>query len=264
MLDILPLQSSYHIAELRIAKPPAHFMDLETLRALRHAYEQAEAEGWQGLILSGVPGFFSSGIDLIPLLQSDVAAVHDYWHAVFDLACAMARSPIPTIAAITGHCLASGTLLALFADYRLMAQGNWGIGLNEVRAGVALPDCFQLPLRRAVGVRQAEQMLVFGRILTPQQALNIGLVDELAEPEALLDLAVQRLEALLALPAHSMRSTRAISRQDLSNVFTEVDALPVEDFVQAFLDAQTQTALRRVADEIVRKATRTGRAVNGP
>ncbi|MEC5162727.1 MULTISPECIES: enoyl-CoA hydratase/isomerase family protein [unclassified Janthinobacterium] len=251
MIDIIP--HGEHIVEFRLAAPPVNAMDVASLRALNSAFSDATAAGRQGVILSGVPGIFSSGIDVIALLDGDAAAVRDYWTEVFTLAARMALAPMPVVAAIGGHCVAAGTLLALFSDYRIMARGDWGIGLNEVRAGVTLPDCFQLALRRAVGPLGAERMLVSGSLLDPARALALGLVDELAAPDEVVARARDKLLSLLALPRHAMLSTRAIARADLRDAFADVDALPVAAFVDAFLEPRTQAALRQVAGAIKRK-----------
>jgi enoyl-CoA hydratase/carnithine racemase len=248
MIDIIPHDSG--ITELRIARPPVNLIDVGVLKSLRHALAEADGAGQRGIILSGAPGVFSSGVDLSALVGGDYEAVREYWQQVFLLASEMAQSRQPIFAAITGHCMAAGALLAVFCDYRVMAQGSWQVGLNEVRVGVALPDCFQLAVRRVVGALQAERLLVFGRMLSPQQALEVNLVDELAEPAQVVAKARERLQELLSVPPQALASMRAIARRDLCDVFADVDALPVGEFVDAFLQPETQQALRHVASRM--------------
>lgn len=245
MIDIIPHDAG--ITELRIARPPVNLIDVGVLKSLRHALSEADRAGQRGIILSGAPGVFSSGVDVAALVDGDHAAVREYWQQVFLLASEMALSRQPIFAAITGHCMAAGALLAVFCDYRVMAQGAWHVGLNEVRVGVALPECFQFAVRRVVGALMAERLLVFGRMLSPQQALDVNLVDELAEPAQVVERARERLLELLSVPPQALVSTRAIARRDLRDVFADVDALPVDDFVDAFLQPETMQALRHVA-----------------
>ncbi|GGC15288.1 enoyl-CoA hydratase/isomerase family protein [Pseudoduganella buxea] len=245
MFDILNHEAG--IAELRIARPPINLIDVAVLRALRAGLVQARHDGARGIVLAGLPGVFSAGVDIAALLEGDRADVRDYWQQVFLLAAEMAHGPVPIVAAITGHCMAAGALLAVFCDYRVMARGAWHIGLNEVRVGVALPACFQYAIRRVVGALHAERMLVFGRMLDPGQALAMGLVDELAEPGQVVETASGRLRELLALPRRGLAETRAIARRDLADQFADVDALPLDAFVDAFLRPETQAVLRHVA-----------------
>jgi 3,2-trans-enoyl-CoA isomerase len=241
------------ITELRIARPPINLIDVDVLKALRQALADAAANGQRGIILSGTPGVFSSGVDIAALVDGERAAVRAYWEQVFLLACEMAQYRQPIIAAITGHCLAAGALLAVFCDYRVMARGAWQLGLNEVRVGVALPACFQFAVRRVVGALNAERLLVFGRTLDPQQALDMGLVDELAHPANVVTFARERLNELLAMPRHGLTETRAIARDDLRQAFADIDALPLDEFVDAFLQPETQAVLRQVASQIRRR-----------
>lgn len=241
------------ITELSIARPPLNLIDTGVLKGLRRALATADAEGRRGIVLSGAPGVFSSGVDIAALLDGDRAAVRDYWEQVFLLARDMAHYRHPIFAAITGHCVAAGALLAVFCDYRVMARGAWQIGLNEVRVGVALPACFQFAVRRVVGALNAERLLVFGRTLDPQRALDIGLVDELAHPVNVVAFARERLDELLAMPRHGLAAMRAVARDDLRRAFVDVDALPLDEFVDAFLQPETQAVLRHVAGQLRRR-----------
>lgn len=248
MIDIIAHDAQ--ITELRIARPPINLIDVGVLKALRQALAEANRSGQRGIILSGAPGVFSSGVDIGALLDGERATVRAYWEQVFLLAAEMAHSRQPIFAAITGHCMAAGALLAVFCDYRVMARGAWHIGLNEVRVGVALPACFQYAVRRVVGALNAERLLVFGRMLNPEQALDMGLVDELAHPANVVANARERLQELLAMPRHGLAETRAIARRDLTDVYADVDALPLDEFVDAFLQPATQAVLRHVAGQI--------------
>lgn len=252
MIETIALEGG--ITELRIARPPFNLIDVSVLKDLRRELARADAEGRRGIIVSGVSGVFSSGVDIAALLDGGRAAARAYWEQVFLLACDMARYRHPIFAAITGHCVAAGALLAVFCDYRVMARGSWQIGLNEVRVGVALPACFQFAVRRVVGALNAERLLVFGRTLDPQRALEIGLVDELAHPVNVVAFARERLEDLLAVPHHGLSEMRAIARDDLRQVFADVDALPLDEFVDAFLQPETQAVLRQVAGQLRRRA----------
>ncbi|NDI85584.1 enoyl-CoA hydratase/isomerase family protein [Undibacterium crateris] len=250
MIDLI--EHGSEIIELRISRPPLNLIDVTVLKALRSALAEAEHAGFRGVMLSGVPGMFSSGVDIASLIDADRATVRAYWEQVFLLAIDMARSRLPIFAAISGHCLAAGALLAVFCDYRLMARGGWRIGLNEVQVGVALPACFQYAVRRVVGALNAERLLVFGRLLEPAQALEMGLVDELVHPANLITSTRERLQELLLMPAHGFTETRAIARRDLCEVFADMDALPLDEFVDAFMLPETQSVLRRVVSQMRR------------
>ena len=85
---------------------------------------------------------------------------------------ALACSSIPIAAAINGHGPAGGTVLALFCDWRGMAEGDWKMGFNEVQVGIPLPPVILSALRRQVGARQAERLGAGGLVISTAEALQ--------------------------------------------------------------------------------------------
>lgn len=251
MLDILPHDGD--ITEIRLARPPVNALSYELLTALREAVEQAPREGALGLVLSGAQGMFSAGVDVPALLQRDRAGALDYWRQFFRVGAALATSPIPAVAAITGHSPAGGAVLSLFCDYRVMAQGPFRIGLNEVQVGLVVPDCIQLALRRVVGAYRAERLVVAGAMIEAEQALAYGLVDELTGVEQVVTRAVRWLGDLLALPRQAMLRTRELARADLRAAWRDVDALPLDSFVDAYFHPETQATLHQLVERLKAK-----------
>ncbi|WP_049623970.1 enoyl-CoA hydratase/isomerase family protein [Frateuria defendens] len=252
MLDILPHDSD--IVEIRLARPPVNALDLVLLRALAEAVEQAPLDGARGIVLSGAPGLFSAGVDVPALLGKDRAGVREYWRELFRTCAVLAHAPVPMVAAVTGHAPAGGAVLALFCDYRVMAEGPYRIGLNEVQVGLTVPDHIQLALRRVVGAYRAERLLVAGAMLTPEQALACGFVDEITATEQVVVRARHWLTELLALPSRAMLATRALTRADLMRAYDDVDALPLDDFVNAFFHDDTQAVLKQLVARLKSKA----------
>lgn len=241
MLDIIDHDN---IRELHMARPPVNALNPDLVHALRVAVEQAPNEGADGMILSGAQGLFSAGLDIPTLLTLDREAMGAFWREFFALCGAMARCPVPLVAAIGGHSPAGGAVLALFCDYRIMAHGPFRIGLNEVQVGLTVPACIQLALRRTVGPLRAERLLVSGSMLESEQAHACGFVDELATLEQVDTRAKVWLQELLALPRHAMLGTRTLARADLADAFADPAALPVEEFLNAWFKAETQATLQ--------------------
>ncbi|HET6632477.1 MAG TPA: enoyl-CoA hydratase/isomerase family protein [Rhodanobacteraceae bacterium] len=232
-----------HILQLRMARPPVNALDPTLVAMLRQAIEEAPAQGARGLLLAGSPGLFSAGLDIPVLLRLDRPAMAQFWRDFFGLCGALARSPIPAVAAIGGHSPAGGAVLGLFCDYRVMARGEFRIGLNEVQVGLSVPEPIQQALRRLVGTYRAERLLVAGSMLDPLEAHAVGLVDELAEAEHVETRARAWLEGVLALPTQAMTTTRAMARADLAASFADLDALPVESFLDVWFGAEAQSTL---------------------
>ena len=107
---------------------------------------------------------------------------------------------------------AGGAVLSIFCDARIMAEGDFRIGLNEVQVGLSLPQVIHTALVRVVGCRQAERLGVGGLLVPAGEALRIGLVDELVPVEAVVERALERCRDFLKLPPRAMATTRALCR----------------------------------------------------
>lgn len=242
------------VVEIQLARPPVNALNLDLLRTLQQALADAVREGARGVVVSGTQGMFSAGVDVPALLTRDRAGVLEFWREFFVTCAALANLPIPVVAAITGHSPAGGAVLSLFCDYRVMAQGPYRIGLNEVQVGLIAPDCIQMALRRVVGAYRAERLLVSGTLIESDQALAFGFVDELVAVDQVSTRALHWLNETLALPSHAMLGTRQIARADLTAAFADVDALPIDLFVEAFYHPQTQATLQALVERLKSKA----------
>jgi enoyl-CoA hydratase/carnithine racemase len=169
-----------------------------------------------------------------------------FWQQLITLLRTIARSPRPVLAAMTGHSPAGGTVLCLYADYRVMAQGDYRVGLNEVQVGLPVPHLIQRALVRLVGTRRAGSLVMDGQLIGSDQAYAIGLVDEIAAPDRVLECTLEKARQWLALPQVAFQATREISRRDLA--FMDQDPGEVETLVTFWFRPETQEALHHYVD----------------
>ena len=242
-MSVLEILRHEAIHELRLTRPPVNALDGELILALREAVLAAPGQGARGVVLSGRSGMFSAGLDVPCLLQLDGDAMRKVWSDYVGLLEAVARSPIPIVAALTGHSPAGGAVLALYCDYRIMARGAFRIGLNEVQVGLVVPEIIQVAMRRLLGAHRAERLMVAGAMLESDQALSIGLVDELMDTELVVGRAIAWLRDLLKLPPEAMTETRRIARADLCATFDGHDAAKDEEFTRRWFAAEAQRVL---------------------
>ncbi len=242
------------VRELRLNRPPVNALNMELIAALRKAVEAAPQEGVRALILSGAPGRFSAGLDVPLLLGLDRAAIAALWREFYALLKTLASSPIPIAAAITGHAPAGGTVLPLFCDWRVGTQGDFKLGLSEVQVGIVLPPMILAALRRQVGPRQAERLAVTGALISPQEGLDVGLVDALVGAEHVVSRALEWCQSVLALPAEAMTVTRRYARADLVGLCDNLEP-ELEAVAEAWWRPQTQHALRALVERLGKKAS---------
>ncbi len=242
MLDIIDHGA---VRELRLARPPVNALDSTLVGALRAALAEASrTPACRALVLSGQPGMFSAGLDVRALGALDLPGITDFLHEFTALQRDLAASPVPVIAAITGHCPAGGTVLALYCDYRVMARGDWMIGLNEVQVGLYPGEVIMRAFERLVGPRRSADLLTRGALLGPDAALEAGLVDELAAGEAVVARALDYAQGLLALPPNAFRMTRELVRRDLVQLFDRVEERLVDRFREIWFSAETRDRMR--------------------
>lgn len=241
------------IRELRMNRPPVNALTSELIVALRQAIETAPQQGIRALVLSGTPGRFSGGLDVPFLLTLNRPAIAAVWRELYALLKALAASPIPIAAAITGHAPAGGTVLALFCDCRVMAAGDFKLGLNEVQVGLPLPPVILAALRRLVGPRQAERLAVGGLLISPQEALEVGVIDEVAPADQVIERALEWCKSRLALPAEAMAVTRREARADLVEVFERDFDAELQKVTAAWWHPETQSTLRALVEKLGKK-----------
>jgi enoyl-CoA hydratase/carnithine racemase len=241
------------IRELRLARPPVNALNGELLAELRAEFERAPDEGVRGLILSGAPGRFSAGLDVPTLLTLDPAGMGAYWRTFFGCLTAYAECRVPVVAAITGHSPAGGAVLALYADRRVMADGDFRIGLNEVQVGLYPGPVIHRIFQRVVGPRHAAELLATGALLEPRRAVEVGFVDELAAPDAVVARAKAWLEQVLALPPQAYARTRALVRADLVGIMRGITDADWETMNDAWFSDETQSTMRALVAKLGRR-----------
>lgn len=209
------------IRELKLARPPVNALNADLLCAIVTALDAAATQS-AAVIFTGRPGVFSAGLDVRAMLELDRAGVVEVFVQLWRAARALAHTPVPLIFGLTGHSPAGGTVLAIHGDYRVMAQGEFRIGLNEVQVGLFPGPVIHGGFRRLVGGRAA-QLLTRGMLMDPNEALRVGLVDELCNPADIASRALAVAREFCALPREPMLRTRALVRCDLQDLFGNPD-----------------------------------------
>lgn len=235
------------IRELRLARPPVNALTPELLGALRRAVEEAPEQGALALVLSGRPGMFTAGLDVPHLLGLDRSGIESNMTELFGLMQALACSPVPTLGAITGHSPAGGAVIALFCDRLVMAEGGEGatfrIGLNEVEVGLGVPPVLYNAMARRVGRHRATDLLTRGRLVDTAEAHRIGLVDETAPVDEVVERGLDWCREVIARPRRAVAYTREVARADLRSGFEGLEA-QLGDFVAAWFSDETQAAMK--------------------
>jgi len=213
MIEIEQRADGVSVATLAHGK--ANVMDLEFCNTLGERFEALAAAPPAAVVLTGQGRIFSAGVDLNRLVDGGADYARAFLPALDRMLLAVLALPCPVVAAVNGHAIAGGCLLACAADRRLMARGSGRMGMPELRVGVPFPPV-ALELARSVVRSQAlQRALAGGETFTPEAAQEAGLVDDLVDGEQLLDRAGALAADLATIGAAAYAVTKAMLQQPL-------------------------------------------------
>ncbi len=181
------------------------------------------------------------------------------WEELFGLFADLATSDVPIATALAGHAPAGGAVISICTDYRVLADGPYLIGLNEVEVGLPVPEAVHRTLAHVVGARTAERLAVTGALLGPAEALRCGLVDELAPLADVVPRALAWVNGVLARSPAAVAATRRFARQPLIDAFAAFDGRQIDKMVDAWFSEETRAAAqalvaRLASDRAAKKA----------
>jgi enoyl-CoA hydratase len=203
------------VAVLRLAHGPVNAMDLELCQALADAFRGLVADPARAVVLTGTGRSFSAGVDLRRLLDGGPEHARQFLPALVDAL----RTPFelgkPVVAAVNGHAVAGGAILAAAADHVLMADGGGRIGVPEIVVGVPFPRAAIEVLRHRVGDVAARRLVLGAATHPPAAAVDFGLVDQVVPADELLTTAVAEARRLAAaVPPDTFALTKAQLRRE--------------------------------------------------
>jgi enoyl-CoA hydratase/carnithine racemase len=190
------------VALVKLDRGVTNAIHLNLVEKLSEAFKylKHDTEVYALVLGSSNDRFFSIGFDILSLFERSREDFAAFYQAFNRLCLELYTFPKPTVAAISGHAIAGGCILALCCDYRFISEGHKLIGLNEVKLGVPVPYPADCILRQVVGARHAREVMEEGEFYPPEQAYEIGLVDQILPLEEILPAAIEKASKLGALP----------------------------------------------------------------
>ncbi len=186
---------------LRLVHGRVHALDTELLVAITEAVTASD----RALVVGGSGTAFSAGVDLRRILDGGTAYTTDFLVELSRMFRAVFDHPRPTVAAVNGHAIAGGCVLAFACDARLMSGGR--IGLSELAVGVPFPVTALEIVRHALGPR-AGRAVLRAETVGPEQALALGWVDDVVEPDELIPRAMALARDLAAQAPDAYRMAK--------------------------------------------------------
>ena len=208
---MIDLERRDGIAILTLAHGKANAFDVELSEALIARFGECAAEWCKAIVVTGRGSIFSAGVDLLRVVNEGAPYVKRFLPALSDAFEKIFACSKPLVAAVNGHAIAGGCILACTADRRVMARGSGRIGIPELQVGVAFPPVPIEIMRFAVNPQSLSNLVFNGQTLLADEAVVSGLADVAVDAGSLLDEALKSASSMASRPADAF----AITKQQL-------------------------------------------------
>jgi enoyl-CoA hydratase/carnithine racemase len=213
---MIEVTTSDSIAVATLQHGKVNALDLEFCEAIVARFYELAASDAKAIVLTGQGKAFSAGVDLKRLSEGGADYVRKFLPALHKLYDAVFFHPKPVVAAVNGHAIAGGAVLACCADRRIMAQASGRIGVTELLVGVPFPALAFEIVRFAVPPRYLPEFTLGGATYDSEAAVTRGWVDEAVEPGDLIGRALATARQLAALSPPAFTQTKMQIRQAVS------------------------------------------------
>jgi 3,2-trans-enoyl-CoA isomerase len=235
------------IAQLRLERGKVNALNEAVVDELSHRFRDLASDSEvRGILLTGTGKFFSFGFDVPEFMGVSKEAFARYLEKFTALYRDLFAHPKPVVAAINGHAVAGGCMLATACDARVMVNENAKIGLNEIGFGSALFAGSVALLRFWVGDRRAQEVVYGGTLYTAEQALALGLVDATVPEVTVVDEARRRLHELTDKAPTAFRSIKLLLRQPVLEEIRRREAPSIREFVEIWYSPETRRRLEKI------------------
>ena len=246
---MIDLTFEERIAILRLQHAPVNALDGALLGGLVEALDEIERSA-AAAVITGSGMAFSAGADLLRLMDEGSRYIEEarpHASRVFER---MFLIPVPLVAAINGHAIAGGCVLALACDHRVTAAGDHRLGLAELKAGVPFPTWALEIVRYAVAQPHLQRLLYSGRLVKPDEAFSLGLVDEVVPADALIATAMEAARKLAAIPSRTFALTKKALREPFAQRARATTSFDDEG-TAIWASDETRDSVRRFIDRTI-------------
>jgi enoyl-CoA hydratase/carnithine racemase len=235
------------VTVLTLHRGKVNALNRPVLQELCSLLEELEIDSSsRALVLTGRGKFFSFGLDvpeLYPLPKEDFAEFVRFFTGLYTL---IYSYPKPLVAALNGHTIAGGCMLALACDRRLMAEGKGKIALNEITFGSSVFAGSVEMLRACVGGRNAERILLTGEMFSPDRAEALSLVDRVVPAQDLTAVAVEEARGMASGDSVAFTALKHLIRGPVMEIMREREGDSIREFVDIWYSDSTREQLKGV------------------
>lgn len=246
-VNYVTLSRNEEIATLTLCRGKVNAIDEAVVDEFRGRLLEIEAdESIRAVIITGKGSFFSFGFDIPEFLGYSPEAFTRYLEAFTGLYTRIFLFPKPVIAALNGHAIAGGCMLATACDHRLMVTGKAKISLNEINFGSSVFAGSVAMLKHCVGGLNAERILYSGKMYSAEEALGMGLIDRVVSGEELLSEAMKTAAEFGGRDRAAFRSIKHLVRGEIAREMCEREPGSIREFTGIWYSEKTWKNLQLI------------------
>lgn len=203
-----------HIGYVTMQRAPMNLMDIPFMEDFARAHREfaANDDVWGVICHSAVEGYFSNGLDPDMMLSRDVAGRIEVFEALLKMVLEVYAFPKPHVAAIEGHAMAGGAVIAILSDWRFMSRERSRISFSEVAVGLTIPKAIINLIEAATGPAPLREIAMLGSAIKSVDAQRLGLVDAVFDNGTTVKEAEKYLRRVFELPLASVRNVKQTLR----------------------------------------------------
>jgi enoyl-CoA hydratase/carnithine racemase len=204
-VTLVEIEERENIAVMKFTNGVTNPINLDFIKELSDSLKTLEEDSSvTGVVLTGSNDkFFSIGFDLPTLYKKGKKEIRTFYVAYNRLSLFLYTYPKPTVAAMNGHAIAGGCILALCCDYRVIASGRKLMGLNEIKLGLPVPYPGDVILKEIIGSRYAQMIMEMGDFYGPDELMQMGMVNQIEKQKGVLEKSIEQARLLGGYPAQA-------------------------------------------------------------
>lgn len=242
------------IAIVRMAHGKANALDIELCEALAARFIELRGAGAKAVVITAQGKIFSAGVDLKRLSEGGADYIRKFLPALHKLYDAVFHHPKPVVAAINGHAIAGGCVLACCADRRIMANDGGRIGVTELLVGVPFPALAFEIMRYSTPPYFFSETILSGQTFAADVAAHRGWVNEAVEPALVMERAIAAARSLAALSPPAFAQTKMQIRQAVTERMAQSGEATDKAVIEIWTAPETLGYVRDYVARTLKKA----------
>ena len=246
-MDFVDVQKNASMATVVLSRGKVNALNEGVIEEIRSAFSELENDlETRAVILTGQGKFFSFGFDIPHFISYSKQEFTNFLKEFTGLYAYLFTYPKPIVAALNGHTIAGGCMLALACDNRVMASGKAKISFNEIGFGSSLFAGSVEMLRFLVGNKNATEILYSGAMYSAEEARDLGLLDDVVADSELIERATRIALDLAQKSPQAFASVKSLLRNPTAADMQRKEEESIKEFVEIWYSESTRANLRNI------------------